>query len=106
MGSLKRSCLRWGLLYFALALVFSLLIYARFPKSELALGVGFVTAIPAWLSVAYLYGMKFREARLIAAAIRGGKPLDGQRVAIVGKVASTSELVESPLERKRCVLYE
>lgn len=108
MQSLKRSCLRWLVLYVIVALVFSALIYVRFPDKGVALGWGFGAAIFMWFAIGYIAGVRARQAetRMMQRALAGERPNDGERIAVVGTIGSGFDTLESPIGRQRCVAYE
>lgn len=108
MESLKRSCLRWVIGYVVLALLLATLVYIRFPRVQVALGSGFAAAILVGMTIAYLLGIRVRraEGRLIRKGIREGRPEDGQKVAVVGRISSSFETVEAPMTGRPCVAYE
>lgn len=103
-----RSCLRWILLYFVLAGLTAALVYARFPRVPLALGIGAAAGFFVWFGVAYLLGIgaSSAEARLIRKSLEGGRPADGEKVAVPGVVSGSFETFESPITGQRCVIYE
>lgn len=108
MQSLKKSCLRWGLLYVVLGLGLSALVYLRLPQTGLAFGCGFGAAILVWFSIGYVFGIRTRqaEARMMRRALSGERPNDGERIAVAGTIGSSFETLESPIGRQRCIAYE
>jgi hypothetical protein len=108
MESLKQSCLRWVVFYLVLFGITSTLIYVRFPRIQLALGAGAVSAAFLWMGIAYLIGIRTRkaEARMIRQGITGGRPEDGEKIAVVGTVRASTDVLEAPFTRRRCVAYE
>jgi hypothetical protein len=103
-----RSCGRWLVLYVVLAALAAALIYARFPRLPVALGAGAVAGGLIWMSIASIGGMgaKSAEARLIRRARNGGRPSDGEKVAVIGTVSGGMDALESPITRRRCMAYE
>lgn len=108
MHSLKKSCLRWTLVYLLLGALFSWLVYQRVPQTKLALMCGFGAAILVWFSVGYIAGIGARraEARMMETAMRGERPNDGEKIAVVGTIASSFDTLEAPMSKRRCVAYE
>jgi len=108
MESLKRSCLRWLLGYVVMALLLAALVYARFPRVQVALGGGFAAAIFVWFTIGYLFGIRARraEGRMIRKGMREGRPEDGEKVAVAGTISSSFETLEAPITGRRCVAYE
>jgi hypothetical protein len=108
MHSLKKSCLRWGLLYVFLGLGLSALVYLRLPQTGLALGWGFGAAILVWFAIGYVFGIRTRneEARMMRRGMSGERPNDGDKIAVVGTIGSSFDTLESPMTRQRCVAYE
>ncbi len=108
MHSLKKSCLRWTLVYLLLGALFSWLVYQRVPQTKLALMCGFGAAILVWFCIGYIAGIGARraEARMMETAVRGERPNDGDKIAVVGTIASSFETLEAPTSKRRCVAYE
>ncbi|PYQ26899.1 MAG: hypothetical protein DMF56_22225 [Acidobacteria bacterium] len=108
MNSLKKSCLRWTLVYLILGALLSWLVYQRVPQTKLALGCGFGAAVLVWFSIGYVAGIGARraEARMMETAMRGERPSDGEKIAVVGTIASSFETLEAPMSKRRCVAYE
>lgn len=109
MQSLLRGCLRWIALYVVVAALLAGLVYARLPVLTVAIGVGLIAGIFAWLGLAYILGAIFNkgeDARLIRKAMEGGRPEDGEKVAVIGSVSSGFETHEAPISRRRAVAYE
>ena len=108
MHSLKKSCLRWTLVYLLLGALFSWLVYQRVPQTKLALMCGFGAAVLVWFCIGYIAGIGARraEARMMEAAMRGERPNDGEKIAVVGTIASSFETLEAPISKRRCVAYE
>ncbi len=107
MKSLKQSCLRWAILYFTMAAAATALVYTRFPRFQIALGAGFGAAIFLWFAIGYIAGVGSRasEAALIRRAMQGGRPDDGEKIAVIGTIYC-AEALESPITRRRSVAYE
>jgi len=108
MNSLKKSCLRWTLVYLTLGALLSWLVYQRVPQTKLALMCGFGAAVLVWFSIGYIAGIGARraEARMMETAMRGERPVDGEKIAVVGTIASSFETLEAPISKRRCVAYE
>lgn len=108
MSGLKQSCLRWTIFYLIVAGVVSALVYLRFPVVKVAAIGGLVGGFFLWMGIAYIIGMGDRraEVRSIRRGMQGGRPGDGEKVAVVGTVGSSMETFESPMTKKRCLLYE
>lgn len=108
MQTMLRSCLRWIVLYFVVAGLAAALVYARFPRINIALGAGAAAGFFLWFGLAYLLaiGASGAEARLIRKGMEGGRPNDGEKVAVLGTVSSSFETFESPITRRRALIYE
>ncbi len=108
MQSLKRSCLRWTLVYLVIGLALSALVYQRLPKPGVALACGFGAGIFVWFSIGYVAGLRTRRAerRMIQEALNGGRPNDGEKIAVAGTIASPFDTLESPISKQRCVAFE
>lgn len=108
MKTLKRTCLRWTLLYFILGGLLSALVYTRFPQPRVALIAGFIAAILLWFSIGYIFGIRDRqaEARLMKQALAGERPADGEKIAVIGTISASMDILEAPMSRRRCVAYE
>jgi hypothetical protein len=70
-----------------------------------------ILAIVAGLAASIAYGMgvaawrRRHERTLVAAAIAGNLPRDGQRVAVVGRIRPAAQPLTAPLSGERCVAY-
>lgn len=108
MRGMKQSCLRWTILYLIFAAAPAALIYARFPMVKVAAIGGLVSGFFLWMGIAYLIGIRARhgEIRQIRRAMQGGRPEDGEKIAVVGTVGAAFETFEAPMTKKRCVAYE
>jgi hypothetical protein len=108
MSGLKQSCLRWTIFYLIVAAVVSALVYLRFPVVKVAAIGGLVGGFFLWMGIAYIIGMGDRRAEVksIRRGMQGGRPEDGEKVAVVGMAGSSMDAFESPMTKKRCVLYE
>ena len=108
MKSLARTCLLWFVLYLALAALAGAVVYERFPRLQAAVVAGLAAGFFLWVSLGYLTGVKTKgnEARQLRKAIDGERPEDGERVAVAGIATGSFEFLESPISRKRCLVYE
>jgi hypothetical protein len=109
MQSMLRSCLRWIALYVVIAALLAWLVYVRLPILPVAIGVGAGAAILVWFGVAYVlsaFVSKGGDERLIRKAMAGGRPEDGEKVAVPGTVSGGFESHEAPISRRRAVIYE
>lgn len=108
MESLKKSCLRWGLFYVVIALLVSAVVYMRFPSPGKALAIGFIAGFFLMMAIAYPIGILMRrgEANLVRRGIAGGRPNDGEKIAVFGNISSSVESLEAPISKRRCVAYE
>ncbi|HJQ35963.1 MAG TPA: hypothetical protein VKB93_02380, partial [Thermoanaerobaculia bacterium] len=108
MQSLKRSCLRWTLVYLVIGLALSALVYQRFPNPGVALACGFGAGLFLWMSFGYVAGLRTRRAerRMMHEAQQGGRPNDGEKIAVAGTISAPFDTLESPIGKQRCVAYE
>ncbi len=108
MKSLARTCILWFVLYLALATLVGAVVYERFPRPQVAAIAGLAAGFFIWVSLGYITGVKTKgaEARKLRKAIDGGRPEDGERVAVAGVASGSLDFLESPISRKRCLVYE
>jgi hypothetical protein len=96
------------LVYVVIGGLLSALVYQRFPNTGVALGCGFGAGLFVWFSIGYVAGLRARRAerRMIRQALVGGRPNDGEKIAVAGTIASPFDTLESPIGKQRCVAYE
>jgi hypothetical protein len=108
MRSLGRTCLLWSVLYLLLAAAIGALVYERYPDPRPAAIAGLASSFFLWMSIGYVAGIRTKgaEARQIRAAMAGQHLADGERGAVVGVVSGAMDFLESPITKKRCLVYE
>jgi hypothetical protein len=108
MKSFARTCVLWLVLYLVLAALVGAAIYERFPEMKVAAIGGLAAGFFIWVALGYVTGVKNKgvEARQLRQAIEGSRPRDGERVAIAGVASGSVSFLESPVSRKRCLVYE
>jgi hypothetical protein len=106
--SLGRTCLLWFVLYLVIAALLGALVFERFPDPNVAAFGGLGAGFFVWVAFGYMAGVRTKgvEARQIRNAMEGGRPADGERVAVTGYISGRNETLESPITRTRCVAYE
>ncbi len=108
MKSLARSCRNWALVYFAIAALAGALVYERFPDLKVAAIGGLAGGFFVWMSIGYVFGIgtKRKEADIIRRGLSSERPVDGEKIAVVGTIAPSMDLLEAPITKKRCLAYE
>jgi hypothetical protein len=124
---MKKWCLTWFAVYALVAVCLAIWFFVRFPEAPPnvsprlppvpmraagAAGWGLVCAIPAFLGLAGLEGIRMRlgERTRLQAAAAGAPPRDGEVGPFVGRMVASraqgqSQTLTAPLSGRQCLLY-
>jgi hypothetical protein len=119
---MKKWCLASFALYMIMAVALATWFFVHFPEAPPnvspllpplplraagAMGWALVCAIPAFLGLAGLNGLRtrLRERAKMVAAARGKRPRDGVVQPFVGYMVARGEPLTAPLSKRECLLY-
>lgn len=105
---MKKSCGTWLAVYVVLAVAVGVIVYRRLPEPQIAATSGFFGGIVLWLGFGYLWGIKKKiaDAKIIRRGLAGDPPLDGEKIAAIGRIEPSGSALVSPLSRTPCVAYK
>ena len=102
---MKKACGLWLLVYALLGAAIGAIVYRRFPVAAIPAAIfgGFL----AWVGVAYFAGIgkKIQAVRTIRGTQAGATPLDGEKVAAIGRIVPIGNSLVSPFTKTSCVAY-
>ncbi len=105
---MKKACGLQLLLYVLLTAAVAFIVYRRFPVSEATIISAVIGGFAAYLGIVYLIGIrgKLSEGRMIRRALSGERPVDGDKVAAVGRLVPNGSPLTSPITKTPAVAYK
>jgi len=106
---MKSACFAWLGLYLFLAISVGAIVYRRMPVAQTAVVAGAIGGGIAWIGVGFLAGIrqKFADVRMIRRGLAGEPPVDGEKIAAIGRIIPTgAQPLLSPLTRTPAVAYK
>lgn len=105
---MKKACGTQLALYLLIAAAIGGLVYRRFPKEESAIAAAVIGGFFLWLGVAYFIGIgqKLKHGRMISRALEGQPPVDGEKIAAIGRISPTGSPLTSPITKSPAVAYK
>lgn len=105
---MKKACGLQLLLYVLLAAAVGAIVYRRYPAGEAAIVSAIFGGFAAYLGLTYLLAIpgKLREGRMIRRALAGERPVDGDKIAAIGRLVPTGSPLTSPITKTPAVAYK
>jgi hypothetical protein len=105
---MKRACGTWFAIYLLLAAAVAAIVYRRFPEPTAAAIAGVIGGGVLWMAIGYFWGIgqKVRASQTIRDAYSGVPPVDGEKLAAIGRIEPTGSPLIAPFSKTPCVAYK
>jgi hypothetical protein len=105
---MKSACGTWFAIYLSLAGAVGAIVYRRFPEPTAAAIAGAIGGGVLWMAIGYFWGIgqKVRATQTIRDAYTGVPPVDGEKLAAIGRIEPTGSPLISPFSKTACVAYK
>ncbi|HEU4522829.1 MAG TPA: hypothetical protein VFT12_12555 [Thermoanaerobaculia bacterium] len=105
---MKKACGIQLVLYLAIAIAVWTIVYRRYPDGTTATMAAIFGGVVVWMGIAYLWVVprKIAEARINRRARDGQRPVDGEKVAAIGRITANRGSLRSPITSSPAVVYK